>query len=785
MKITYKWLKDYVDFPWEWPELVERLTMAGLEREGVEDLAARLKGVVVGTVVDRQQHPNADRLSVCQVDTGEEEPRTIVCGAPNVAAGQKVAVILPGSVLPDGSVIKKTKLRGVESSGMICSEIELGLGEDADGIMVLPDAWEAGTPFATAAGLDDVMLDFEVTPNRPDCLSLIGIAREVSALTGNPLRLPNADLEETGPPCEATVDIQAEDGCPRYVARVIRAVKVGPSPAWLQSRLKAVGQRPINNIVDVTNFVMLESGQPLHAFDLKKISGQNIVVRRANLDEKIETLDGIERPLQPLDLVIADADRAVALAGIMGGADSEVDGDTCDILLESAYFNATDIRRTASRLGMHTDASMRFERGADWNMPDKASARAAALIAELAGGTVAPGAVDANPQPGQPRQITLRLERLERILGLAIDAVTAETILRALGCTTASEADTLQVTVPSFRPDLEREIDLVEEVGRIYGYDRVAERHRLSGPAPAQTAPALRAARHLRRQLTGLGLDEVTTNTIVAQTWLVMAGRDPDASPHLINPPVEAQAHMRADLVPSLLEVARRNFNRRAPAVTIFELGKCFRNDGEGLHVAGLLGGTATASSWQADRRSIDMLDLKGILQVMCQDFTADFRAAEHPLLRPGHAAQILSGDKVLGYWGQVRPALAAEFDLERPIYIFELDFEPLTALWLDRAASFTPLPKFPAIERDLALVVDEDTAAGDVITAIRAAHPLIEAAELFDVYRGDQLEAGRKSLACSVRLHSTERTLQDKEADAAIKRVLKHLQQTLGAQLR
>ena len=400
MKITYNWLKEYADFPWDWPELVERLTMAGLEREGVEDLGQRYAGIAVGQVLQRQPHPHADRLSLCQVDVGNAT-RPIVCGAPNVAPGQKVAVVLPGGRLPDGTQIRKTRIRGVESEGMICSQAELGLGPDAEGILVLPDELQVGAPFAAQVGLAEVVLDFEVTPNRPDCLSLLGIAREVRALTGAPLRLPPHAVAEAGPPTVSSAAVSIEDpqGCPRYVARLIRNVRIGPSPLWLQHRLRAVGMRPINNVVDATNLVMLELGQPLHAFDLGRLAGSRIAVRRARPGEELETLDGARRPLDEEILVIADGEKPVAVAGVMGGLHSEVTARTADILLESAYFSPAAVRRGRVRLGLHTEASMRFERGADWEMAPLAGDRAALLIAQLAGGQVAPAPLDVYPRP--------------------------------------------------------------------------------------------------------------------------------------------------------------------------------------------------------------------------------------------------------------------------------------------------------------------------------------------------------------------------------------------------
>ena len=528
MKISLKWLREYVDVDWTVAEFVERLTMAGLEAESVENLGAALSGIIVGKVIEREQHPSADRLSVCRVDVGEVEPRTIVCGAPNVAAGQTVAVVLPGSQLPDGTQIGKAKLRGVASEGMICSTVELGLGDDSSGIMVLPDDWSAGAGFAVAAGLDDTVIDFEVTPNRPDCLSVVGIAREVAALAEVELRLPAIQLSPSGASAESVASVTIEDpqGCGRYVARVIRGVHVGPSPAWLQDRLRAVGQRPINNVVDVTNFVMLELGQPLHAFDLDRLQESRIVVRRSRPGETVQTLDGAQHELTDDGiLLIADGRSPVAIAGVMGAANSLVTEQTTDILLESAYFDARQIRAGARRLGMHTDASTRFERGTDWDMPETASRRAAALLADVAGGQVAPGAIDVHPLARERQTVPLRPLRAARLLALPLDATICGGILQRLGCVVADGPDgTLSVTVPSFRPDLEREIDLVEEVGRIYGYLRVPASERLCGPLPGFASGYYDEQRRLRQAMMGLGLDEAITSSIVADAWAERTG---------------------------------------------------------------------------------------------------------------------------------------------------------------------------------------------------------------------------------------------------------------------
>ncbi len=795
MKISLKWLREYVDVDWTAEEFVERLTMAGLEQESVEDLGAALTGIVVGKVLEAEQHPDADRLSVCRVDAGEAEPRTIVCGAPNVDAGQTVPVVLPGSRLPDGTKIGKAKLRGVASEGMICSEIELGLGDDGSGIMVLPEEWTAGTPYATAGGLDDIVIDFEVTPNRPDCLSHVGIAREVAALAGVELRIPKTQLVTEGAAVEADagVTIEDPDGCGRYVARVIRGVQVGPSPTWLQDRLRAVGQRPINNIVDVTNFVMLELGQPLHAFDLKRLDESRIVVRRSRVGESLRTLDGEVHHLQDDGLlVIADGSAAVAVAGVMGGADSEVTAQTGDVLLESAFFDARLIRQGARQLGMHTEASARFERGADWDMPDRASERAAALIAELAGGQVAPGVIDVWPGKSQRPTVRLRPARAASLLALPVDGASCRAILERLGCEVDDDnKDSLSVVVPSFRPDLEREIDLVEEVGRIHGYQHVAASEQIRGPLPGIAGGQYDAQRRLRQALTGLGLDEAITSSIIADSWAERAG---PVGCRLANPPADGVSCMRNSLLPGLLDVARRNLRQRAPGVALFEVGRVFlAADGEGVdhiedwRVAGVLSGQTSPSSWRATHRPADFLDLKGILEgLMTGVLDVAFDPTETPLLRRGHSARVLVEGAAVGTIGQVDAALADSFSLTRDTYIFELACDPLFGAWAARGTAYQPLPKFPPIERDLAIVLGDQVPSGRVADEIRSVAPdLVDDVRLFDVYSGDQVEAGKRSLAFSLCLRSPDRTLEDRDADGVVERVLQRLEKSFEARLR
>ena len=794
MKITYNWLKEYVDFAWDWPELVDRLTMVGLEFEGAEDLGVHYEGVVIGRVNSCRPHENADRLTVCQVNVGTGV-NTIVCGAPNVAAGQTVAVALPGTTLPGGMQIKKAKIRGVASEGMLCAEDELGLGDNHDGIVVLDEGLPVGTPFASATGLGDVVINFEVTPNRPDCLGLLGIAREVHALTGNPLRFPSAQVPESGPATTADVriDIEAPDDCPRYVGRVVRGVEVGPSPQWLQHRLQAVGQRPINNIVDITNYVLLELGHPLHAFDLHALDQRRIIVRRARSGETLETLDGTQCQLDEEMLVIADGTRPQALAGVMGGVHSQVSEATADILLESAYFAPSRVRLARSRLGLFTEASTRFERGADWDAPVQAIDRAARLIAELAGGAVAPNPLDVYPRPGQHRQIPLCIDRTNQLLATELDSAAIVQILERLGCQVESSRP-LVVTAPSFRPDLTRPADLIEEVGRIYGFDRIEGRQEASGPWITRRDPEVTFRQVARQRLLGLGLDEVVSNTIVESRWLDLVGAA-DRAACLANPPTETQDSLRTTLVPSLLDVACRNFNQRAAGVAIFELGKCFvagvekdARPEENWHLAALWSGRVSASPYQADAREADFFDLKGLLEALVGGGEGDLRfaLADRPECRSGHAACVSLGGQPLGWLGQVSADLCASFDLERQVHIFEISFAALARYWHGRECSFSALPKFPPIERDVAVVVRADTATDELIATMRDSVPyLVESIEVFDFYQGDQIEEGHKSVAFAIRLRDREQTLQDAQADAAISSMLKHLEARFGARLR
>ena len=793
MKITLNWLREHIDCSWDAHELAERLTRSGLEREVLEDISERYRGVVVGEIINCSAHPRADKLSVCKVNIGNAKCSTIVCGAPNVTQGQKVVVILPDHSLPDGTDIKNTHIRGIESEGMLCSEAELDLGTNNDGIIVLPKHFTAGTPYAKAVGLDDKLIEFEVTPNRPDCLSVFGIAREVRALTGQPLKILDNTPPELGNRVETFAKIEIEDpiGCPRYVGRVIHGVEVGPSPQWLKHRLQTVGLRPINNVVDVTNYIMLELGQPLHAFDLEKISNHKLIVRRAQEGESLKLLDGTECNLNTDTLIIADDQKPIALAGIMGGRQTEVSESSVDIFLESAYFSTDSIRASTHHFSLSTEASARFERGTDWDLPPIACDRAANLLAKITGGIVASGKIDVYPSILERPIVELRIDKLNQLLATQLKLNDASHILELLGCDVVLGDNNLTVTIPSFRPDLEREIDLIEEVGRIYGYDHIEEDSNIRGPVPnTPTWGNYDIQQIIKRRMIAAGADEVVTSSIIDGDWISSFPELPSAPP--LTNPANASDVLRSSLLPSLADVARRNFNRRTDTICVFELGKCFIDDPrdsdpkETLHLAGLWYGFASRSLWRSERRAVEFLDVKGLIESVVEDIDLEFKPGNHHLMRAGHCAEMSYSDEKVGHVGECSQKLRTEFDLPSSVYIFELDFEVLSHGYRERDIEIQVPPKFPPIERDIAIVLEKSISAGNVGASILEVEPaIIRSVELFDVYVGNQVPEGQKSLAFSIVLQSTERTLQDSDADKVIERVLAKLQQSFNANLR
>ena len=827
MNVTLNWLKNYIDFEFSPSELADRLTMLGIEVESIKQLGAELEGVVVGSVTSIQPHPNADKLVLCQVDIGETEELQIVCGAPNAREGMLAPVATIGATLPIGLTIKRAKLRGEVSLGMLCSEKELGLSEDAAGLMELPTDTPLGTSLSEALGLDDVVFELEITPNRPDCLSLIGVAREIRAEIGNALKLPQVDFneDETDIREMTSVTIEAPDLCPRYAARVIRGVKVGQSPAWLQHRLESVGIGIINNIVDITNFVLMEYGQPLHAFDYHKLTENRIVVRRAAAGENITTLDEIARELTPDMLVIADAEKPVALAGIMGGYDSEITETTCDVLLESAYFNPSSIRATAKALGISTEASYRFERGADPGVVLAALDRAAQLIAELAGGSICKGIADVYPGQQPLCRIQLRPERVNFILGTALEAAEMVQILRHLGFdieesrpevaptgtkkdrdpeVAPTEKSVFQVTAPTFRSDITREIDLIEEIARVYGYNNIPTTLPKGDiPVPVPN-PSTEVRKHIKYFLLAAGMMEAINYSFCDPNCFdkirFTADNPLRDALKLRNPLSPEMSVLRTTLIPSLLENAQHNRNHQIDTIALFEIGNVFIQDGgssrsdlriatlEPERVTGILAGQIGDGVYSNPYREPDFYDIKGLVEGILEvcgivDYT--LQKTDAPTFHSGRNAAVLLDDRQLGTFGEAHPEVLENYDLPYKAYLFDFDMEALVdaAIFAKR---FEPIPVYPKVERDLAIVVDKELLS-DIPTGLIYATggELVESVRLFDVYEGEQVPEGKKSLAYAITYHSATETLTDKAVNALHDKVVKRLNQELGAELR
>ena len=823
MKVTLNWLKQYVDFDWSPEELSERLTMLGVEVEGVVKLGGEFDGIVVAQVITRDKHPNADKLSVCRVNDGQGE-RQIVCGAQNFKAGDKVPLILPGKSLPAKAgeapfTIKVGKIRGVESHGMMCSPQELGLPDQVDGLLLLREDAKVGQPFAAYLGRtgSDVVYDLEITPNRPDLNSVIGIAREISAVTGNPLKLPKVEFPEGPAKAQDLVGVRLDhpELCPRYTARVIKGVKVGPSPDWLRSTLEKVGIRSISNVVDVTNYVMLESGQPLHAFDYHLLSTPcppklpseggstrpTIVVRRAAEGEKFATLDGTARTLTGQMLLIADETKAVALAGIMGGQNTEINANTVDVLLESAYFKPQNIRASSKKLELRTESSYRFERGGDIGICDWASRRAAQLILETSGGSLAQGAVDAYPAPVELKQITLRHHKVTELLGIELRPEQIETYLGQLELKPASRKprpvdaegsapEPATFRIPTFRVDLKREIDLIEEVARLHGVDKIPATPP-RGAIGTNTYDAVHdQLAEARRILTSLGLNEAQGQTLISDAAAKSAAGD--ALVALANPLSSDMNVLRPSLLPGLLDALRHNLSHKNYDVALFELGRVFLapNAIEERRIAIALTGQRYQPFWSgADREAkFDISDLKGMLEEFFEQFgvrglTYNRRADSTTLFL--ESATIHLGKFQVGELGQLLPGLAKRYDLRDAVLLAELSLDTLLAR-RNPAKSFKALPAFPSIRRDVAMLVPEATSHDAVLQIVKQAKPAnLESVELFDVFRGKNVAAGQKSMAYAFTYRSAERTLTDAEATAAHQKLVEQFKAKLQAVVR
>lgn len=804
MKIVLSWLKEFVDVDWTPQQFSDDLTMVGLEVESYEDLSATYDRFVVGRVVACEKHPKADRLTVCRVNVGAEELQ-IVCGAPNVAAGQTVAVGLVGATVPhnqhdpDGKpfVLGTVKLRGVESSGMICSARELGLGADGDGILVLTTGKPPGTPLAEALGRNDVLFEIGITPNRPDGLSHLGVAREVAMLSGGAVRTPKIALTESGSPASqlAAIEIKDADLCPRYCGRVLSGVRIVPSPEWLQRRLELAGVRPINAIVDATNYVMLELGHPLHAFDLDRLEGHAIVVRRAGSDKAFTTLDGKVRTLQPDMLMICDRKQPVAVGGVMGGANSEIAGSTTRLLIEGAYFLPTSIRRTARTLGLSTEASYRFERGADPEMASIAVDRAAQLIQELTGATVHPGLIDVHPGRRQPTTVGLRPARANEILGTKIPPADMRTYLGRIGARVEdAPGGSFNVVIPSFRVDLTQEIDLIEEIARVHGYNNIDTQTKSGIDFSVPTAPR-RIADEVRSHLVGGGWREIMAISLQPEDLAIMGGTAPVK---VLNPVSAEMQALRTSLVPGTLEVVRLNSNRGNTDLRLFEVGKVYCRKGDSVGRVEdfveedrlIMAWTGSAMPMAFDRpaRLADILDLRGEVEALLGRVCLDkYRflpyRADNTLTESALTLEIKG--TYAGWFGEVRRDVAKRFEIEAPVFVCEVSLAALEEAWT-RDRTFRPLPKYPRVVRDLAFVLDSAVPQGNLEAVIRAtAGPLLESLLLFDAYVGAQTGGGRRSLAYALAFRSPDHTLTDAEVDARIRAVVDEARRACGAELR
>jgi len=804
MKVSLKWLRDYVDIKLAPAELAEKLTMSGLEVKGIQTIGGTWDNVVIGEVIALNPHPNADRLTLATVDLGTEQVTT-VCGAPNIGLGQRVTFAHIGARLIDAHtgeaiVLKPAKIRGVVSEGMVCSEKELGISDSHEGILVLSPEAPIGAPLG--AYLGDVNFDLDVTPNRPDCLSVIGIAREIAALTGEPLRLPQIHYEETEDSIDsfASVDIAEPDLCPRYCASLITGIKIGSSPSWLQQRLNSCGMRPINNVVDVTNYVMLEYGQPLHAFDYQKLKGRQIIVRRAGNGETITIIDGTERALNADILVIADKEEAVAVAGIMGGLDSEVTDRTDTILLESANFNQAAIRRGCSHLQLQSEASIRFDKGLNSELPLLPLKRATQLLLELAGGRAAKSIIDVYPGKSKPKLISLTAREVERLSGLKINIDGILKVLKALGfeCQEGDSGSQISVSVPYWRSDIKCSADLVEEIVRIIGYEKIPIT-RLGSPLPRQESKLSPVAQRsnlrdkLRNILTGFGFQEILAYSLVSLEKLQKLSPKLELKiPPLkvANPMTREQEFLRTSLLAGLLSTLSHNQKFEQAGVRLFEIGKVFLPRGKDLPeekemLCAVLSGSMAELSWQVDKEPLDFFDAKGAVENLLNQLglKASFDIGDDEILFSGRGANIIVEDDKVGIVGDVHPRVVQAFELSNTICLIEIDLEKLLTK-VTGIKAYQPIPRFPSVTRDIALVVDEQVSyrrAEEIIQSF----PLVTKVTLFDLYRGEQIAEGKKSFAIRIIYQSPSHTLTDEEVDQTQEQMLARLHQELGATLR
>ncbi|MFC7061580.1 phenylalanine--tRNA ligase subunit beta [Halobacillus seohaensis] len=807
MLVSLNWLNEYINVrDYKSEDLAEIITKTGIEVESVEPVAENITGVVVGHVNSCEQHPNADKLSLCQIDVGEATLQ-IVCGASNISAGQKVAVATPGAVLPGDFKIKKTKLRGEVSNGMVCSLQELGVNEKdvpkefQDGIYVFPEDVQVGQNAASLLNLDDIIIELGLTPNRADCLSMVGVAYEVAAALGREYELASEDLHTSSEKAETYIGVEVADpqANPYYGAFILSDVKVGNSPLWIQNRLTATGIRPINNVVDITNYVLLEYGQPLHAFDYNRFGTKKVVTRFARDGETIVTLDDQERSLTSNHLVITNGEEAHAIAGVMGGAKSEVQEDTTTILLEAAYFNPANVRQSAKDHGLRSEASTRFEKGVDPNRVERAGARACELLKKYADATVLQGVPSFDQLDRSEKTIQVNTKEINDRLGTEITDNEIADILNRLQFDFNQTGEDFKVSIPTRRGDVERFEDMLEEVARIYGYDNLP----FTLPSGASQAGGLSREQHLKRRVKaffeGSGLDETITYSLTSekQANLLVSrevNKQAKAPVKLAMPMSEDHSHLRLSMLPELLQSLAYNVARKQNNLGYYELGTVFISEEEQvtkqplemLRASGAITGEWVSHPWQQEKKKVDFFIVKGIIEGLADqlDVTLTFEKAKVDGMHPGRTAEVFSEGHMIGFIGQIHPKLQKELGLKET-YVFDLNAEKLFDLYRKEEA-FQTVPKVPSISRDIALVVDETVPSGNIEKTIReAGSPLIKQVLVFDVYQGEHLQSGKKSLAFNLLYLDPERTLKDKEVEEAHEKILQSVKDTHDAELR
>jgi phenylalanyl-tRNA synthetase beta chain len=798
--VSFRWLRDYVEIEEPAQEVAEWLTRQGLEVASVRPVRPEMEQVVTGRVVCLERHPEEAHAWICRVDTGDRE-RTVFCGVGNVLPGDSVPVALPGARLPGGRTIEATSIRGIRSEGMLCSERELMLSEDHEGIMRIDGNPPPGRPLDRTLSLDDQVLEIELTPNRSDCLCVIGIAREIAARKGRPLRLPAVTPRENGGPARdvSSVSILAPEACHRYVARVLEGVSVAPSPFWLRWRLSLAGIRPINNIVDVTNYVMMEWGQPLHAFDLDRLEEHRIVVRKACRDERLTTLDGEARMLTEQDLLICDARKPVAVAGVMGGQESEIHPGTTRVLLESAFFEPRGIRRTSKRLGLSTEASFRFEREIDKEGTGRAADRAAMILQDLTGGRLLSGAIDLYPTPFQPLCIPLDVSRVNRLLGTSLEVNEVKGLLRAAEISVRCRGEELEAVPPSFRPDIRLPEDLAEEVARFVGYDAIPTALPRVPVSVVLPDPEKKAEKKVRDVLVGMGFHETIHYSFHGRDRLAALGIHPDSplgNPVVLqNPLSETQSVLRTTLVGSLLDTVARNVRSNRRDLRLFELRRVFFPPVQGVlpvekkMLAGVLTGHRYPRQWNQPPESVDFFDLKGVLDVLAFSFGIEpftlCPSEETFCLHPGVSGDILIHTTKIGWSGKLHPRVQETFDIGEDVFLFEMEFSPFVKA-CQQETWYRPFVRNPSVQRDIALVLDQDVPHSRVKDRLfDLIDRRVTGMELFDVYQGPQLPAGKRSMAFRITYQDPERTLTDEEVNELQRKLLDELLLGLGANLR